>query len=80
MALRALLTLDIDRDASSEKRKKFYDWLKDKSWTKIPKLTTTWKARFEDGVSQADALKEAKNDVKGAADHSGVSTYDAAGK
>lgn len=78
MALRALLTLDIDRKASSEKRQKFYDYLNDKNWTKIPKLTTAWKAQFTDGVSQQDALKVTKNDVRGAANHSGISTYDAA--
>ena len=73
----AMLTLDLDKNTSSEKRDKFYKHLKDNQWTKIDKVTTTWYAKFNDDATESGIINTTKNDVKSAADHSGVSSYDA---
>jgi len=62
----------------SEKRKKFYEYLKKEKWTKLSDLTTSWKCSFNDDVKRESAIGTAKSDVKGAARHAGVAVYNAA--
>ena len=73
----AMLSLDIDKNTSAEKRDKFYEFLKNEQWTKIPKVTTTWYAKFKDGVTESGAINATKSDIAGAAKYAGVTSYDA---
>ncbi|MGA4493782.1 hypothetical protein [Vreelandella venusta] len=78
MKYRALLTLDLEKGVSAEKREKFYEYLRDKKWAKLSDLTTTWKATFSEGTTREDAISTAKTHVANAAKHSNVSSYSAA--
>lgn len=62
MGLRAMLTVDLN-GVDSETRTKFNDELSKRNWTKIPKLTTTWRASFGDDVSAEDAETIANHEV-----------------
>lgn len=73
----AMLSLDLDKRTTSEQREKFYEYLKNEKWTKIPKVTTIWYASFKDGVSESGAISTTKTDVANAAAHANVSSYDA---
>ncbi|MCR8924362.1 hypothetical protein NO559_16435 [Dasania sp. GY-MA-18] len=73
----AMLSLDLDKNTSSEERNKFYEYLKNEKWTKIPKVTTTWYAKFKDGGTESGATQATKSDVDNAAKHAGVTSYDA---
>lgn len=77
MGYKVLLTLDIEK-ASTEKRKLFYEYLKSQDWEKIPNLTTSWKASFNDNASREDVIATAKDDLKNAAQHAGVNFYNVA--
>lgn len=72
------MTLDLENSVSSEKREKFYEYLKKEKWAKLSGLTTTWKCYFSDGVIRESAIKVVKEDVVGAARYAGVSSYSAA--
>ncbi|MCG9712914.1 hypothetical protein L1D29_08810 [Shewanella insulae] len=78
MGYKALLTLDLENGVSSEKREKFYEYLKKEKWSKLAGLTTAWKCSFNDDVTRESAIRVVKNDVAGAARHAGVSSYNAA--
>ncbi|WP_148252865.1 hypothetical protein [Aidingimonas lacisalsi] len=78
MGYKALLTLDIENGVSSEKREKFYEYLKKEKWTKLSGLTTSWKFSFNDDVTRESAIRIVKSDVAGAARHAGVPSYNAA--
>jgi hypothetical protein len=73
----AMLSLDLDRNTSTEQRDKFYEYLKNEKWTKIPEITTTWYASFKDTVSESEIISTTKTDVSNAAKHSRVTSYDA---
>lgn len=73
MALKALLTLDLDR-VTGEQRKIYYEYLKNEDWTKIANIETAWKCTFNDSVSRSNALNTCKTDVKNAARTAGISS------
>ncbi len=77
MQVHVMLTVDLNRYVSEEARTAFYEHLKAAHWAKLS-LTTTWKARFQEGVSAERALEITKEDVHTAAVSAGVSNYEAA--
>jgi len=72
----ALLSLDIDKKATSEQREKFYDFLKKNNWNKISKLTTVWYAKFKNGTTEANIISTVKKEIKNTAEESGIKSYD----
>lgn len=50
MQVYVMLTIDLNRGVTDEARENFYESLKQQQWTKL-KLTTTWHAKFKEGVS-----------------------------
>lgn len=76
MAVTVMLSVDLN-GVTSTMRTKFYEELANKQWTKL-KLTTTWTARFKEGVTKDSALSTTKFDVKAAALAAGVKDYEAA--
>lgn len=76
MAVCVMLSIDLN-NVTSTVRAKFYEELQGKQWAKL-KLTTTWRARFNDNVSKADAISVTKSDVASAAKTAGVVSYEAA--
>lgn len=75
MALKALLTVDLENNVTSEQRKKFNEKLKELNWTKIVSLTTTWSASFQANISVNSALSETKKDINTAAIAGNISRY-----
>jgi hypothetical protein len=73
VALKALLTLDLDR-VTSEQRKVFYKHLQKEMWTKIENIDTAWRCSFKDGISRLDAITTCKADVKEAGRLAGVAS------
>jgi len=73
----AMLSLDLDRNTSTEKRDKFYEYLNKEQWTKVPKVTTTWYANWKDGSTESGIINATKMDVANAAKHAGITSYDA---
>lgn len=63
MGYKVLITFDLN-NASTEARNKFYDKLKELKWSRVGKLTTTWKCSFNDNVSRENAEKEVIKDLK----------------
>lgn len=77
MQIYIMLTVDLNNRVTEEAREKFNEVLKENQWVKL-KLTTTWWARFTEGVTGASALVVTKQDVKNAAAAAGVTNYEAA--
>lgn len=73
----AMLTLDLERGIREEQRTAFNEEMKDRQWSKLPDVTTTWRAKFQDGVSHAGALITTKSDVEAAAKTAGIRQYHA---
>jgi len=73
-----MLTVDLNKEVSSEKRDKFYAYLGEKQWTKINQLTTLWYTKWQDGLLEQQMIQTTKSDIEGAAAVSGVSHYDVA--
>lgn len=76
MAIHALLTVDLNA-TSTAARDTFYQYLLDRQWYRL-KLTTTFRAKFKESVSEANALAGVKSDIAGAAQASGVTNYEVA--
>ena len=72
----AMLSLDLDYKTTSERREKFYEYLKKEEWTKVPRLTTIWYARFNEGILESRIIEITKIDVAAAAKTAGVTSYD----
>lgn len=77
MQVYVMLTVDLNRGVSEDAREKFNESLKEQQWTKL-KLTTTWYAKFKEGVTAEGAINTAKADVKRAAAHASISNYEGA--
>ncbi len=73
----AMLSLDLERNTTTEKREKFYEYLKKEQWTKVPNVTTTWYASFKDGATESGIISATKTDVTNAANYAGVTSYNA---
>lgn len=77
MNVHVLLTVDLNRGVSEDARNKFNEHLKSEQWKRLS-LTTTWTARFKEGVSTEGAVTQARADVKRAAAAAGILYYEAA--
>ena len=78
MGLQVMLSLDLERGVSEERRQRFNEYLAQEHWIKIPKVTTTWRASFTDGVTFESAIQATKHVVANAASHANISYYEAA--
>lgn len=77
MSRYSMLTLDLNKEVTSEQRTLFYDKLKELKWKKIDELTTLWFASWEDSVSDDGIISTTKSDVEKAAVAAKVTSYDA---
>lgn len=66
MALKALLTLDLD-GVTDKQRTDFYEYLKERNLIKIPDIDTAWKCSFNEGTTRESAINTCENIVKTAA-------------
>jgi hypothetical protein len=71
MGLKAMITLDLN-DATTFQRNTFYEKLKEFKWTRVGRLTTTWKCSFQDGISRNAATNEIISDIEKAKIHSKI--------
>lgn len=74
MGYKALIT--IDTTATADQRKMVYEHLEKENWQKIPKLTTSWKATFNDTTSREDAIKVLVSDLEKAKKVSGATNVE----
>ncbi len=65
MGLKALITLDLN-DTTTPQRNTFYEKLKEYKWSRVGRLTTTWKCSFQNGISRLDASNEIISDIENA--------------
>jgi len=63
MALKALLTVDLENGVSADQRQKFNEKMAELKWLKVSTLTTTWTSSFVDGVTITKAFEETQSDV-----------------
>jgi hypothetical protein len=77
MGIQVMVSLDLERGVSEEKRQKFNEYLENEHWVKVPKVTTTWRAGFTDGVTSESAARATKVGVANAARHAGITYYEA---
>jgi len=77
MQVYVMLTVDLNRGVSDEARATFNETLKEKLWKKM-RLTTTWYAKFQEGVTSEEALRVTHSDLKAAAASAGISNYEGA--
>ena len=63
MALKALITLDLD-GVNNKQRTDFYDYLEEKKFFKIPNIDTAWKCSFNNGTTRSDAIEICKSIIK----------------
>ena len=62
MGYQALITLDLP-GANDDQREIFYQVLNEEKWHKLPRLTTTWKAKFQDSVTRPGAIETLEHDM-----------------
>jgi hypothetical protein len=77
MSKYSILSLDLNKDATSEQRDAFYKKLAEFTWTKIQDPTTLWYCLWKDTTSEAGALQTTKDQVEKAATAAKVKSYDA---
>lgn len=65
MGLKALITLDLN-DATTQQRNTFYEKLKESHWSRVGRLTTTWKCSFQDGSSRIGTSNVIISDIENA--------------
>ncbi|HSA32138.1 MAG TPA: hypothetical protein P5077_00265 [bacterium] len=74
----SILTVDLNNEVSNEKRTRFYNHLQKKKWIKINNLSTLWYAIWRGTPTAQEMMETTRDDIEGAAMHSGVSRYDVA--
>lgn len=72
----AILSVDLN-NVSEIQRQKFYEKIKEFKWSKVPRLTTVWKASFTDVSTDSAMIQTAKQDVVSAAASAAITSYDA---
>lgn len=77
MAEWALLSIDLDNNVTTKQRNTCYAELKERQWTKLPKLTTVWQVKFKKGISESAIISTTIKDVKAAVAKAGIIKYDA---
>jgi len=73
MGYKVLITFDLN-DVTSSQRTAFYEKLEELKWSKVGKLTTTWKCSFNDNVSRNNASDEVISDLKTAKQYAKMTT------
>jgi len=73
-----MLTVDLNKKATSTERQEFNDEMAERQWKKIDALTTTWWVRWKDDIKDGSIIKTTKSDVASSAKAAGISSYDAA--
>ena len=76
MIFHAVVTVDLDGGVTSSARNTFNEEMKKEKFYKH-KLTTLWTARYLDGWTKANALKDARDSVDKAAQVAGIRKYEA---
>jgi len=76
MKVYVMLTVDLNNNVPQSTRTAFYEQLKIAHWRRL-KLTTTWIATFQDGITPQQAIAISKNDVAVAAKATGIRDYEA---
>lgn len=71
-----LVTVDLN-NVSGAQREAFYEQMKNKNFIRI-KLTTTWRASFNDSTTYDEALKICKNCINNSAKFANIKDYEAA--
>lgn len=75
--MHAMLSLDLDKNTTSQEREKFNAHIRDSGWMKLAKVTTTWFTRYSEKATEKQIINEVKLDVAAAAKYSGITAYDA---
>lgn len=73
-----MLSLDLEGYVSDDSRNKVYAKLQELHWSKIPKLTTTWRTHYQTPQIEFAMIEKAKRDVAAATAAGGVARYRAA--
>ena len=73
MALKALITLDLDK-VSAKQRIDFYDYLENENLEKISNIDTAWKCSFTDGTSRMAAISICKTIIEQAIKKASISS------
>lgn len=73
MALRALLTLDLD-GVTGKQRTDFYEYLEEKNFTKTPNIDTAWKCLFAEDTTRNSAISICKDIVRKAANQAKITS------
>ena len=68
MGYKVLITFDLN-NVTSTQRTAFYEKLEELKWSRVGKLTTTWKCSFNDDVTRNGATEEVILDLKKAKQH-----------
>ncbi len=76
MIFHAVVTVDLDGGVTSSARNTFNEEMKKEKFYKH-KLTTLWTARYLDGWTKTNALKDARDSVDKAAQVAGIRKYEA---
>lgn len=69
MGYKVLITFDLN-NVSTAQRTAFYEKLEELKWSRVGRLTTTWKCSFKESISRLDVSKEVKSDLEKAKLHS----------
>ena len=75
MGLKALLTVDLEKNVTNEQREIFNRKLNELMWNKLETLTNAWVSSFKENITAFTALAETKKDVKAAADAANIKMY-----
>lgn len=73
----ALLTVDLGRGTTKLAKNNFGEQLISRHWRKMD-LSTTWYAKFQDGVTNDMAINTARLDVNSSAREAKIETFEAA--
>lgn len=77
MGIKVLMSLDLERGVGEEARRRFYEYLAAKYWTKVPRVTTCWRVSFVDGASEAGVVRAVQDHLAEAAKYAPVRSYNA---
>ena len=77
MSRYCILSLDLNKQVTSEQRNTFYAKLQELQWMKMDATTTLWYAPWKDDVTDEGVVATTKSDVAKAAEAAKVTSYDA---
>lgn len=77
MVSNIMLSLDLERGVSDERRQRYYAKLSALNWVKVPDVTTTWRCSFNNPVTPEGAAQVVKDDLAAASAAAGYPQYHA---